>query len=106
LNTAVTLQPRQKVTAGERNVVHDPLVDAAKVFLPPLHIELGLVKNVVKAMKKDGPVFLYLQQKFPRLSEAKIKEGIFVGPQIRELAKDKTFDSVLNEVELAAWTAF
>jgi hypothetical protein len=40
------------------------------------------------------------------LSEAKIKEGIFVGPQIRELTKDKTFDSVLNEVELAAWTAF
>jgi hypothetical protein len=57
-------------------------------------------------MKKDGPVFLYLQQKFPRLSEAKIKEGIFVGPQIRELTKDKTFDSILNEGELAAWTAF
>jgi hypothetical protein len=57
-------------------------------------------------MKKDGPVFLYLQQKFPRLSEAKIKEGIFVSPQIRELTKDKTFGSILNEVELAAWTAF
>jgi hypothetical protein len=57
-------------------------------------------------MRKDGPVFLYLQQKFPRLSEAKIKEGAFVGPQIRELTKDKTFDSILSEVELAAWTAF
>jgi hypothetical protein len=30
------------------------------------------------------------------LSEAKIKEGIFVGPQRRELTKDKTFDSILN----------
>jgi hypothetical protein len=40
------------------------------------------------------------------LSEAKIKEGIFVGPQARKLTEDKTFDSVLNEVELAAWTAF
>jgi hypothetical protein len=40
------------------------------------------------------------------LSEAKIKEGIFVGPQIRELAKDKNFDSILNEVELTTWTAF
>jgi hypothetical protein len=40
------------------------------------------------------------------LSEAKIKEGIFVGPQIRELTKDKNFDSIFNEVELAAWTAF
>jgi hypothetical protein len=42
-------------------------------------------------MKKNGPVFfLYLQQKSPLLSEAKIKEGIFVGPQIRKLTKDKT----------------
>jgi hypothetical protein len=97
---------RQKLTPDERNVVHDPLVDAAKVFLLPLHIKLGLVKNFVKAMKKDGPVFLYLQQKFPRLIEAKIKEGIFVSPQIRKLTKDKTFDSILNEVQLAAWTAF
>jgi hypothetical protein len=49
-----------------------------KVFLPPLHIKLGLVKNDVKAMKKDGPVFLNLQQKFPRLSEAKIKKKGFL----------------------------
>jgi hypothetical protein len=39
--------------------------------------------------------FLYLQQKFPCLSEAKIKEGISVGPQVRELTKDKTFDGCL-----------
>jgi hypothetical protein len=31
-------------------------------------------------MKKDGPAFLYLQQKFHRLSEAKIEEGIFCWP--------------------------
>jgi hypothetical protein len=49
---------------------------------------------------------LYLQQKFSRLSEEKIKEGIFVGPQIRELTREKTFDSILDEVELAAWTTF
>jgi hypothetical protein len=46
--------------------------------------------------------FSYLQQKFPLLSEAKLKEGIFVGPQTRKLTKDKNFDSILNEVELAA----
>jgi hypothetical protein len=54
-------EKRQKLTPGEINVVHDPLVDAAIVFLPPLHIKLGSVKHFVKAMKKDGPVFLYLQ---------------------------------------------
>jgi hypothetical protein len=40
------------------------------------------------------------------LSEAKIKQGIFVCPQTREITKDKTFDSILNEVDLAAWRAF
>jgi hypothetical protein len=98
-------EKHQKLTPGERNV-HDPLVNAVKVFLLPPRIKLGLVKNFVKTMKKDGPVFLYLQQKFSRLSEAKIKEGIFVGPQIRKLTNDKIFVSILNEVELAAWTAF
>jgi hypothetical protein len=47
----------KKLTPSERNVVHDPLLDAAKVFLPPLHIKLGLVERIFKAMKKDGPVF-------------------------------------------------
>jgi hypothetical protein len=51
---------RQKLTPGERNVGHDPLVDTAKVFLPPVHITLGLVKNFVNAVKKDGPVFFFI----------------------------------------------
>jgi hypothetical protein len=60
------------------------------VYLPPLHIKLGLMKNFVKAIDHNGQGFLYLQRKFPRNSDAKIKEGIFIGPQIRELMKDKT----------------
>ncbi|UYV81439.1 K02A2.6-like [Cordylochernes scorpioides] len=41
-----------------------------------------------------------------RISEAKIKEGIFVGPQIRELQRDGNFQNSLNEVEAAAWNSF
>lgn len=33
-------------------------------------------------MPKDGSGFLYLKEKFLKLSEAKIKEVIFVGAQI------------------------
>ncbi|UYV83526.1 KCNK12 [Cordylochernes scorpioides] len=40
------------------------------------------------------------------ISEAKIKEGIFVGPQIRELQQDGNFQNSLNEVEAAAWNSF
>lgn len=64
------------------------------------------MKNFVKAMDRNGRGFLYLKQKFPRISEAKIKEGIFVGPQIRKIMTDELFDNVLNEAELRAWSAF
>jgi hypothetical protein len=37
-------------------------------------------ENFVKAMDRTGLAFKYLAEKFPRLSEAKIKEGVFVGP--------------------------
>jgi hypothetical protein len=43
---------------------------------------------------------------FSRLSDAKIKEGIFVGPQIRNVMKDSHFDGLLQGTENAAWNAF
>ena len=77
-----------------------------KIYLPPLHIKLGLMKIFVKAMDRDGDGFKYLQTKFPRISDAKIKEGIFVGPQIREVLNDEEFADNLNMKELRAWNAF
>jgi len=41
--------------------------------------------------------------KFPNVSDAKIKEDIFIGPQIRELMQDKQFDENLNGTERNAW---
>ncbi|GBM14241.1 hypothetical protein AVEN_167323-1 [Araneus ventricosus] len=57
-------------------------------------------------MDKTGDGFNFLKTKFPRLSEAKIKEGIFVAPQIRQLFKDSTFMKHLNRKEKRAWLAF
>ena len=54
------------------------------VLLPPLHIKLGLMKNFVKGMNKEGQAFRYLRNKFPKVSNTKVKESIFVGPQIGE----------------------
>lgn len=64
------------------------------------------MKNFVKAMDKTGEAFLYLSTKFPRLSEAKIKEGVFVGPQIRKLFKDEHFNNILKGDEKLAWDSF
>ena len=77
-----------------------------KVLLPPLHIKLGLMKNFVKALHKNGAAFQHLSTVFPGLSAAKLKEGIFVGPQIREVLKDIDFEELLNLKELRAWEAF
>ena len=64
------------------------------------------MKNLVKALDKEKPGFKYLYEKFPRLSEAKIKEGVFVGPQIHEPFSDDTFDHLLSGNEKKAWKAF
>ncbi|GBN26043.1 hypothetical protein AVEN_233049-1 [Araneus ventricosus] len=57
-------------------------------------------------MDKTGDGFNFLKTKFPRLSEAKIKEGTFVGPQIRQIFKDSTFLKHLNRKEKRSWFAF
>jgi len=44
-----------------------------------------LMKIFVKGMDKTGRGFQYVRNKFPNVSDAKIKEGIFIGLQIREL---------------------
>jgi len=36
----------------------------------------------------------------------KFKEGIFIGPQIRDIIKDKYFDKLLQGDEKAAWDSF
>jgi len=68
---------KKSLKIGEKNVQHPALAEWHKILLPPLHIKLGLMKNFVKAMDRTGSAFRYLAEKFPRLSEAKIKKGFF-----------------------------
>jgi len=42
---------------GQKNVAHRALVDKMKIFLPPLHLKLGLIKIFVKVMNKEGEGF-------------------------------------------------
>lgn len=51
-------------------------------------------------MNKEGNRFLYLISK---LSEANLKEEIFLGPQRRTLMKGLHFDKKLTDKELDAW---
>ena len=90
------LPQRKSLEPGKKNVQHPPFVDPQKILLPPLHIKLGLMNNFVKVLDKTKAGFKYLYENFPRLSEAKIKEGVFLGPQIRELLRDGNFDHLLH----------
>ena len=60
----------------------------------------------MKGVHKTGRGFEYLRNNFPNVSDAKIKEGIFIGPEIRELMQDKQFDEDQNETERNVWLSF
>ena len=64
------------------------------------------MKNFVKALNKDNPSFKFLRSKFPAVRDAKLRAGVFNGPQIRKLTKDSTFDEVLTEADKRAWESF
>ena len=73
--------------------------------MTPLHIKLGILKNYTKALHKDGPTFKFLQLKFPRTTEAKLRAGIFDGPQICKRTKNEGFTASMSTVEKRVWTA-
>ena len=43
------------------------------------------MENFVKGMNKTGREFQCVSNKFPNVSDATIKEVLFIGPQIGEL---------------------
>ena len=47
-----------------------------------------------------------MRNKFPNVNDAKIREGIFIRSQIRELMQDKQFNEDMNETERNAWLPF
>ena len=57
-------------------------------------------------MDFEGEVFQEIRLIFSWLSEAKIKGGIFVGPQTNTMLKSKTLEEKMNETEKEAWQAF
>ena len=61
------------------------------------------MKTFVKAINHDGAACMYLKEKFGLFkSEAKLKEGVFVGQEILKLVLDDQFTEKLNSKELDA----
>ena len=97
---------RSSYDVGIHNVKLAPLVDAKKMLFPPLHIKLGLIKQCAKKMNSNGEAFKHIQKLFPKLSKAKVKGGIFVGPQVKRLMQFDSFLEKLCAVKRRAWESF
>ena len=100
------LPVREQMVPGEKNIQAQPLEERSKIVFPPLRIKLGVLKQFVKALNKEGACFKYTCDKFPGLTIEKLKAGIFNGPQIRRLMNDHEFSSSMSKEELYAWDAF
>jgi len=57
-------------------------------------------------MDRTGSALKYLAEKFPQLSEAKIKGEVFVCSQIHKLFRDDMFKTLLQGDEKKAWDMF
>jgi hypothetical protein len=64
------------------------------------------MKQFVKASDRNSPCFQNLCMRFSSLSHAKIREGIFDGPQIRKLMMDDSFTDTMTKTEEDTWNAF
>ena len=103
-STKTIWPPREEIVVGRYNMKHTPLINPQKVYLPPLHIKLRFMKNFVKAMDHHGKGFKYLLKKFGfKKSDAKLKAGVFVGP---DLIKDEKIDQHMNSLKLSTWKSF
>ncbi|GBN12960.1 hypothetical protein AVEN_273321-1 [Araneus ventricosus] len=60
----------------------------------------------VKALDREGVAFLHLRNKFKHLSDAKVKEGMFIGHKLKQSFVMKSLKKKLSEAEKAAWLAF
>jgi len=97
---------RKSLEAGIMNVENQPLVEPSKILFSSMHLKLGQIKKNLKPTNQEEASFTCLREKFPRLSEVKLKEGIFIGTQIRDIIKDEHFDKLIQGDEKAVWDSF
>ena len=96
----------EQMRVDENNVLCEQLVPRDRIIFPPLHIKLGLMKQFVKALNKEGTCFQYICKTFPGLTIEKLKAGVFHGPDIRKLIQDENFVTSMNQLQSKTWRSF
>jgi len=88
------MDSQTKCSSSREEYAAPSSVEPTKSFYHPF--TSGLMKNFVKAMDRTSPAFRYLHETFPRLSNAKSKERIFVDIQIHFLHSHMDFFSCIS----------
>ena len=90
---------RAELIPGDKKVIANALIPSNKIIPlsppPPLHIKLGLMKQLVKALEKEGNFFEYFCNTFPYLSKKK-----------KLMVQDAHFIEPMNDIESRAWKSF
>jgi len=60
------------------------------------------MKNFVKAMDCNDTAFVYLRQNSSLFRDAKLREGVFTGPDISSLLRDEVFERIITGDEQRA----
>ncbi|GAB0099934.1 uncharacterized protein DMENIID0001_158370 [Sergentomyia squamirostris] len=97
---------RTEFVRNEHSIRGGQIVHNKNILIPPLHLKLGLMTQFVKAVGTESECYKYLQEAFPDRTEAKLKEGIFTGPDIRYLLKDDLFENSMTPIQADAWKSF
>jgi hypothetical protein len=80
--------PKREPLIRQKNVC----IDQPSTFLCTSAAHQNWTHKIsAKVMDQESAGFMYFKNKLPRVSDAKIKEGVLVGPQIRELIQDVKF---------------
>ena len=93
---------RWECRVGSRNIPATFVFGIAEKPNPTIKSKYGQnVRNLLleRKMSKDGAASKYLLNLFPKLSEAKVKDGIFIGPQVKLILKSDEFLETLSAVE-------
>jgi hypothetical protein len=60
------------MVVGGQNVINETLVARDRIILPPLHIKLVMMKQIVKALNIDGSCIGYIAHRLPGLTMEKV----------------------------------
>ena len=90
------LPPWETMMPRHHSVIDQQLIKKEKLILPLLHIKLGLMKQFTKSLKQTKPCFQFFKVFFHKTNN----EGIFVGPQIRQLLDTEDFEATMSELKL------